>query len=42
MPGHEQVRKGSQHIHLALVLEHAPQPSLLKAELPLWPPADFV
>jgi hypothetical protein len=35
MPGHEQVRERCQHIHFAALLDHAPQPSLLKAELPL-------
>jgi len=42
MTSHEQVCEGCQHIHLAAVLEHAAQAGLLKAELPLWPPADFV
>jgi hypothetical protein len=34
MPRHEQVGEGCQRLHLAAVLEHAPQPGLLKAELP--------
>ena len=34
MPCHEQVGESGQHLHLAAVLEHAPQPGLLKAELP--------
>jgi len=42
MTSHEQVCEGCLHIHLAAVLEHAAQAGLLKAELPLWPPADFV
>ena len=33
MPRHEQVRECCQHLHLAAVLEHAPQTGLLKAEL---------
>jgi hypothetical protein len=29
-------------VDLAAILEHAAQAGLLKTELPLWPPADFV
>ena len=36
MPDHEQVRKGSQHVHLAAILEHAAEPGLLKTELTLY------
>ena len=42
MPDHEQVRKGSNSIGLAAILDLAQEPGLLKAELTLWPPADFV
>jgi len=33
IPGHEQVRKGSQHVYLAVILDDAALPELLKAEL---------
>jgi hypothetical protein len=42
MASHEQVRERCQHMDLAAILEHAAQAGLLKTELPLWPPADFV
>jgi len=42
MPDHEQVRKGSNSIGLAAILDLAQEPGLLKAELTPWPPADFV
>ncbi len=42
MPDHEQVGECRQHIHLAAILVHAAESGLLKAELTLWPPADFV
>jgi hypothetical protein len=34
MARHEQVGEAGHHIHLTAVLEHSPQPGLLKAELP--------
>lgn len=41
-PRQEQIGRGCQPIDLAAILGHAPQLGLLKAELLLWPPADFV
>ena len=35
MTHQEEIRKGSQHVHLAAILEHAAEPGLLKAELTL-------
>ena len=35
MPCHERLGESGHHLNLAAVLEHAPQPGLLKAELPL-------
>ena len=42
MPGLEKIRWRCQHIDLAAILGQTTQPRLLKAELLLWPPADFV
>jgi len=42
MACHEQVGKSSQNIHFAMIFGQPSQLSLLKAELLLWPPADFV
>jgi hypothetical protein len=42
MPDLEQVRECSQHLDLAAILGKTTQPRLLKAELLLWPLADFV
>jgi hypothetical protein len=42
MTHHKQVGEGCKYIHLAAVLEHAPQSGFLETELALCPPADFV
>jgi len=42
MPGLEQICKCRQHVDLAAILGPTTLPRFLKAELLLWPPADFV
>jgi len=42
MTHQEEIRKGSQHVHLAAILENAAESGLLNTELTPGPPADFV